>query len=120
MAFGNNAPVEVERRPLDSTEHRVATPRADLIVVRLGKSRSGAALRETEKSSALIDGIARATRKPGISRDLVFKSRKGQRVYAYSVYPADTSKIVREDSKGRKTVGRLVRGEFKALRAETV
>lgn len=120
MAFVNNAPVEVERRPLDVTEYRVATPRADLVVVRLGKSRSGSTVRETEKSSALIDGIARAIRKPGISREAVFKSRRGQRVYAYSTYPADTTKILREDAKGRKTLGRLVRGEFKALRSKSV
>lgn len=120
MAFVNNAPVEVEGNPLDTTEYRVVTPRADLVVVRLGKSRSGGALRETEKSSVLIDGIARTIRKPGISRDTVFKSRRGQRVYAYSAYPADTTKIVREDAKGRKTIGRLVRGEFKALRSKSV
>lgn len=104
----------------DSQEYRVATPRADLIVVRRGKSKSGAGLREAETSSALIDGIAKATRKPGISRDIVFKSRRGKRVYAYSVYPGDVTKIVREDANGKKTVGRLVHGEFKALRLKTV
>jgi hypothetical protein len=101
-------------------EHRVATPRADLVVVRFGKSRPGAALRETEKSGALIDGIVRATRKPGISRDSIFKARKGKRVYAYSISPGDVTKFVREDVKGRKTVGRLVQGEFKPLRSQTV
>ena len=122
MAFVNDMPGEIERRPTDTTEYRVATPRADLVVVRRGKSKSksGTPLRDTEKSGALIDGIARVTRKPGISRDIVFKSRRGKRVYAYSVYPADTTKIVREDAEGRKTLGRLVHGEFKALRSKTV
>lgn len=122
MAFEKDASVEVERRAeaADSIEHRVVTPRSDLVVVRLGKSRSDAALRETEKSAALIDGIARAIRKPGISREVVFKGRRSQRVYAYSVSPEDVTKIVREDSRGRKTIGHLVHGEFKALRSKTL
>ncbi len=122
MPSVNNASVAVQSlaKAAEFGEHRVATPRADLVVVRFGKSRAGGALRETEKSGALIDGIAKATRKPGISRDIVFKARKGKRVYAYSVFPSDVTKIVREDAKGRKTIGRLVQGEFKALRAETV
>lgn len=120
MAFLNNASVESAAITSDSQEYRVATPRADLIVVRRGKLRSGAAPRESEKSSALIDGIAKATRKPGISRDIVFTSRRGKRVYAYSVFPGDLSKIVREDASGKKTIGRLVHGEFKPLRVKTV
>lgn len=119
MAFASDALVQVGNRLTDSTEYRLATPRPDLVVVRVGKSKSGSSLRQDERSGALIDGIAKATRKPGISRDIIFKSLKGQRIYAYSVYPADTTKIVREDAKGRKTLGRLVEGKFKALRSKT-
>jgi hypothetical protein len=116
MAFLNNPPVEGAVSTSNSQEYRVATPRADLIVVRLGKSKSGAALRESEKSSALIERLAKAIREPGISRDIVFKSRRGKRVYAYSIFPGDVTKIVREDANGKKTVGRLVQGEFKPMR----
>jgi hypothetical protein len=90
------------------------------VVVRIGKSNSGTTLRKKEKSGTLIGGITKATLKPGISRDIVFKSRSGQRVYAYSIYPADTTKIVREDAKGQKTLGRFVSGQFKALRSKAM
>ena len=75
--------------------------------------------RENEETSSLVDGILKATRKPGIHRDVVFRAPSGKRVYAYSVYPPDTSKIVREDANGRKTLGRLVQGKFKTLRSKT-
>lgn len=120
MALVKSESVKGKRRLPESTEHRVATPRADLIVVRLGKSKSGAVLRETEKSSALIEGIAKATREPGIRREVVFKSRRGRPIYAYSVYPTDVTKIVREDAQGQKTLGRFVGGEFRALRSKSV
>jgi hypothetical protein len=72
-------------------------------------------LRDSEKSSVLIEGIAKAIRKAGIHRDVVFTpQKKGKKVYAYSIYPADPTKIVREDSNGRKKVGRLVGGKFRA------
>jgi hypothetical protein len=101
-------------------EHRVATPRADLFVLRLGKSKSGATLRETEKSDALIDGIIKATLRPGMRRDIVFRSNKDKRVYAYSIFPGDVTKIVREDANGKKTLGRVVHGKFKPLRSKAV
>lgn len=120
MGVVNGTPIEPARGPMGSTEHRVATPRADLVVVRVGKSKSEAVLRESEKSKALIGGIAKATRKPGISRKLVFRGRNGQRVYAYSVNPADTTMIVREDSMGKKTLGRFIGGKFRPVRSKTV
>ncbi|HUY82388.1 MAG TPA: hypothetical protein VMU92_11755 [Acidobacteriaceae bacterium] len=119
MALVKRESVKGKRRLPESTEHRVATPRADLIVVRLGKSKSGAVLRETEKTSALIEGIAKATRKPGVRRDVVFKGRRGRPIYAYSVYSSDVTKIVREDAQGQKTIGHVVSGKFKALPPKT-
>lgn len=76
-------------------------------------------LRKKESSESLLTGIARATRKPGISRTAVFRSGSRTRIYAYSVMPSDTSKIVREDARGAKTVGRLVKGRFVAFKTKT-
>lgn len=103
----------------DAKEQRVPTPRRDLIVVRVGPTRSRAKLSDKEMSGSLIRGIAKATRKPGIQRSTIFRSRTGKQVYAYSVYPRDITKIVREDQSGKKTIGRFVNGQFKALRAKT-
>jgi hypothetical protein len=107
-------------QPGGSLEERVPTPRSDLIVVRVGPSRARVELRDREKSSSLIGGIARATLKPGIKRTSIFSSRKGKQVYAYSVNPADLTKIIREDRRGKKTIGRFVNGQFKAVRRKTV
>lgn len=104
----------------DTREQRVPTPRSDLVVVRFGPSRAQVRLPDREKSSSLIRGMAKATLKPGIKRTTIFRSRAGRRVYAYSVHPADITKIVREDQKGKKTIGRFVNGQFKAIRTKTV
>ena len=91
-----------------AVEYRLATPRADSFFVRLGKSKSSATPREAEKSGALIDGLIKATRKPGFRREVVFRPNKDKGVYAYSIYPGDVTKIVREDANGKKTLGRLI------------
>lgn len=103
----------------DSREQGVPTPRRDLIVVRVGPTRSRAKLSDKEMSSTLIRGIAEATRKPGIQRSAIFRNRTGKQVYAYSVYPRDITKIIQEGQNGKRTFGRFVKGQFKALRAKT-
>ncbi len=102
-----------------AAEDRTATPGADLFD-RLGKSKTGATLREAETSGALIDGLIKATRKSGSRRDIVFRPSKDKRVCAYSICPGDATKIVREDANGKTTLGRLVDGKFKPLRAKAV
>lgn len=103
----------------DSKEQRVPTPRRDLIVVRVGPARARVKLSDKEMSGSLIRGISQATRKPGIQRTTIFRSRTGKQVYAYSIHPHDITKIIREDQKGTKTIGRFVNGQFKTLRAKT-
>jgi hypothetical protein len=99
-------------------EHRVATPRGDLFVLRLGKLKAIADSRQPEKSDVLIDNMMKAALKPGFRRDTVFRPEK--RVYAYSVCPEDVSKIVREDANGKKTLGRLVQGRFRPSRSKSM
>jgi hypothetical protein len=101
-------------------ERRVATPRADLIVVKVGERYFKHPVRAQEKASTFVAKIAKATRKPGTSRKSIFRSSVGKIVYAYSVYPRDTTKIVRENAKGERTVGRLVNGRFRAIPAKSM
>lgn len=101
-------------------EQRMTTPRSDLLVVRLGNPGTKRSVAQGETASSLVGKIAKAIRKPGISRDVVFRSTIGKRVYAYSVSPSDLTKIVREDSAGVKTIGRLVNGRFRTLRTKTL
>jgi len=100
-------------------ERRVSTPRPDLVVVKIGRPKSVETVSEREKASNLVASLVRATRKPGTSRDTIFHSSVGKRVFAYSVYPGDPTKIVREDASGMTSVGRLVNGRFRVLSAKT-
>jgi hypothetical protein len=102
----------------DLIERRVATPRSDLFVVKVGKTPSKRNILNQEKASTLIAKIAMATRKPGVGRAAIFRSRIGKKVYAYSVCPTDLSKIVREDAKGNRMLGQLVNGRFRALHSD--
>jgi len=104
----SSKPLRIERR-------YIATPRSDLIVVKVGESRSRRAILDNEKASFLVSKIVKATSKPGTNRGTIFNSSLGKRVYAYSVCPKDTNKIIREDSSGKVTVGRFVNGSFRAL-----
>ncbi|MCU1295911.1 MAG: hypothetical protein JWO91_189 [Acidobacteriaceae bacterium] len=129
MNGSRNAPSATSRRKEPSSqlahnshanERRVATPRADLIVVKVGDRYFKHPVRAQEKASTFVAKIAKATRKPGTSRKSIFRSSVGKTVYAYSVYPRDTTKIVRENAKGERTVGRLVNGRFRALPAKSM
>lgn len=100
-------------------ERRVSTPRPDLVVVKIGRPKTTEAVSEREKASTLVAGLVKATRKPGTTRDTIFHSSVGKRVFAYSVYPGDPTKIVREDASGKTTVGRLAYGRFRVLSAKT-
>jgi len=70
-----------------------------------------------EQASKLIADLAKAIGKRGTSRDPIFRSKIGKPVFACSIYPKDTSKIVREDANGNKTVGRLMNGRFRPSNA---
>ena len=100
-------------------EGRISTPRPDLLVVKIGRPKSKEAVSVREKASTLVAGLVRATRKPGTSRERIFNSSAGKRVFAYSVYAGDTTKIVREDASGNRSVGRLVNGRFRSLPTKT-
>jgi hypothetical protein len=100
-------------------ERRLSTPRPDLVVVKIGRPASKETVSEREKASTLVASLVKATRKPGTSRDRIFNSSVGKRVFAYSVDPGDTTKIVREDASGKTSVGRLVNGRFRTLSAKT-
>jgi hypothetical protein len=74
-------------------------------------------LKPKESSSSLLSRIADAARKPGIAKKTVFR-KSSSAVYAYSILPRDLSKIVREDAKGNKVVGRLVKGHFRVVKGK--
>jgi len=70
--------------------------------------------KSSETAAVLVKKAGRALAKPGISKDVIFPPGHSG-LFAYSIYPKDPSKIVRESSTGQRTLGRFVGGRFKAL-----
>jgi hypothetical protein len=94
----------------------VATPRADLFVIKIGDRYQREAVSPRERASGVIVRVGKIMSKPGTDRTRVFKSLSGKPVFAYSIDPKDTSKVIREDSAGKQIVGRLVNGKFRAVK----
>jgi hypothetical protein len=85
------------------------------VVVKIGERHKKANVSLKEKAPGVVARVVRVTNKPGTDRNRIFRSNSGKTVYAYSIDSRDTSKVVREDVSGQRTVGRLVSGKFRAL-----
>lgn len=95
---------------------RIPTLNDDLVLVRLGAAaRDPARLGPGERAGALVLKAGKALSKPGISRQSVFGAGSGAGISAYSVYPQDPTKVVRESADGSKMIGRLVGGRFRPV-----
>gem|GEM_PF-4577099 len=68
-------------------------------------------------TKALLSGISKTIRRPGLRRDAIFlvTNGKARKVFAYSVLPSDTSKIVREARDGSRAIGRFTNGRFRVV-----
>jgi hypothetical protein len=96
-------------------ERRVATPRPDLVVVKIGDRYKKVTVSSKEKAPVVLARVGKVMSRPGTDRARIFRSASGKTVYAYSIDSKDTTKVVREDASGQRTVGRLVSGRFRAL-----
>ncbi len=96
-------------------ERRVVTPRADLVVIKIGDRYAKISASSKERAADVLARVGKVMSKPGANRKRVFRSASGKSVYAYSVDPKDTTKVVRENAAGQRTVGRLVSGRFRAF-----
>ena len=86
----------------------------DVVVVRPGQFQdSKIPTRRSEEARTLVGETAKALGQPGIKKSAVFKLGAPE-VFAYSVDPGDPKRIVRRSGAGRRTVGRLVDGRFRA------
>jgi hypothetical protein len=84
-----------------------------VVVRRSGFPASFKVAKSSEDAGSLLKKVGNALNRPGINKDAIFK-RFHSGVFAYSADPADPDKIVRRSVAGKKTIGRLVRGRFKA------
>lgn len=74
-------------------------------------------VRRTDAASVLVRKAAKALKKPGIAKSVVFRGPDPSKVYAFSVLPSDPTRIVRKASDGTRVVGRFVNGKFRASKA---
>lgn len=97
---------------------RMATLGNDMVLVRVRNSKK-VATRPGDEASVLVTKAWRALKKPGISKQAVFRGSQVQvgQIYSYSVDPHDPSKIVREDAAGARATGRVVDGKFRVTKA---
>jgi hypothetical protein len=92
----------------------VAEFRNGLFLGQSGKAKKRTPLAR-ETAAALAPLLGKALNTPGVRKDAVFGKPAGKRVvYAYFLDPTDTTKLVRESADGRRTVGRMVGGKFRA------
>ena len=96
------------------TEHAVQIG-TDWMLIRQSGAKARKSVSVKDRASALLPKAGRALNKPGIARSTVFGEPGNPRVYAYSAFVDEPGKIVRESADGKKTVGTLVGGKFKAL-----
>jgi hypothetical protein len=102
------------------TGQPVAALGTRFVLVRVGSKALGreAEVQPGDTASVLVTKAGQALKKPGIPKQAVFGHGNRSGIYAYSVYPADPTKIVREAADGSRTVGRLVNGRFQALKSK--
>jgi hypothetical protein len=86
----------------------------EFVVVRTQASRSSrSAPKSSEEAKAMIGLIGKALNSPGVRKGAIFK-RGVDGLYAYSADQNDPKKIVQRSSSGKKVIGRLVQGRFRA------
>jgi len=85
--------------------------------VRVGPLKKRRAVAGGAGATELLNRAAKAFAKPGFDRRVIFGSGRNRKVFAYSVYPNDPSKIIREAADGTRTIGRLVGGKFRLSKA---
>jgi hypothetical protein len=80
----------------------------DLVLVRTGQPRKAATnTRLGDRATVLVSKAATALQKPGIQKSAVFRGANSSKIFAYSVDPADPSRVIREAADGTRRVGRM-------------
>ena len=85
-------------------------------LVKVGKA-AKPTVKRGDATTVLVRKAARALSRPGISKSVVFRGPDPNKVYAYSAHPEDPTRIVRTSMDGKRVVGRLVNGRFRATKS---
>ena len=111
-----DTPAALQSHEVSPSRWVIKTMRPDMDIVRYGPNNEATFTMVSADQTVkhLVLKIGRALGQPGVNRQAVFKRKSavGNVVYAYSLDPKDPSQFIREDQKGKKTVGSMVRGTF--------
>ena len=87
----------------------------EVVLVRVGKAkRPPRSSKRSDEAEVIVRKLGKALSKPGISKQAVFRGHTPGKVFAYSTYPEDVTKVVREAADGTRTIGRVVGRKFRA------
>lgn len=92
----------------------LATLGNGVYVIRTTSRRSPFVTRLSDRAGVLVQRIGKALAKPGISKRAVFGDSSNGKVYAYYVHSTDPTRVIRESVRGKRTIGRVVGGRFRA------
>lgn len=68
----------------------------EIVLVRIGSAkRPRRSVNRSDEAEAMVRKLGKALSKPGISKQVVFRAHSAG-VFAYSAYPGDITKVVRE------------------------
>lgn len=88
----------------------------DFLLVKIGNSVETSP-KLGEDALGLFGKAAAALKKPGIARNAVFRGSVPSKVYAYSAFPSDSSKLIRETSDGKRQIVKIsADGKFRILK----
>ena len=102
------------KKELGVAETKLPTFSENLMLLRKGKKPKPEVLKPKEGAGSLVAGMLDALSNPGLAHSVVFRGLKAGQVSSYSIFPADPTKVVREQADGTRTIGRLVGGRFRA------
>lgn len=88
---------------------------ADWLLVKQSGAKTCKSVPKKDRASELLPKAGKALNKPGIDRSKVFGELGNTKVYAYSACVDEPGKFVRESADGKKTIGIVVGGKFKAV-----
>ena len=87
-----------------------------LALVKVGKA-AKVTVRPEDKTTVLVQKVARALSRPGIDSSVVFSGPNAAKIFSYAVDPQDPTKVVRKAADGSRATGRMVDGQFRAAKA---
>ena len=113
---GTNSPLRTSavHPKLSLRGARIPSIGSNVVLVRIRNPSGHFKLMTVDRAGRILPLVGRALSQPGLRKSVVFPPRSAASLAAYYADPNDPSRIVKETATGRRQVGRIVGGKFKA------